>query len=112
MFDNMLSEAMQFHRNEIEAMEEVNTQCDALFQIPEAFRNEYISHHRKPNGNINFFNLLVAHYNVFNNKRVKIEEFKTINKRRFIMRDEQTLEVNKFIFKFDWEGLLAESTPR
>ena len=112
MFENMLSEAMRFHRNEIEAMEEVNMQCEALLQIPEAFSNEHIPDHQKANGNINFFNLLATHYDVFNKGRTKIEEFKTVNKGRFIMQNEHTLEVDGFIYHFEPNGLLTESTPK
>jgi len=50
----MLSEAMQYHRNEIEAMEEVNLQCESLRGIPQAIQNEFIYLHEKVNGNINF----------------------------------------------------------
>jgi hypothetical protein len=112
IFDNMLSEAMQFHRNEIEAMEEVNMQCEALQRIPHAIKNEFIPLHRKPNGNINFYNLLAAHYNDFDNESIQIEEFKTVNKGRFIMRNELALEVDGFIFQFDSNGLLTGSTQK
>lgn len=112
LFDNMLSEAIRFHRNEIEAMEEVNLICEALQGIPYAMQNEFINLHRKPNGNINFFNLLAAHYNSFNGERIKIDEFQTVNKGRFISIDDRSFEVDKFMYQFDSDGLLLGSTEK
>ena len=112
LFENMLSEAMRFHRNEIEAMEEVNLVCEALQGIPNATQNEFIDLHRKRNGNINFFNLLAAHYNSFQGERIKIDEFKTVNKGRLVSIDDQTFEVDQFIYEFDAEGFLTGSTEK
>ena len=112
LFDNMLSEAIRFHRNEIEAMEEVNLVCEALQGIPNATQNEFISLHRKPNGNISFFNLLAVHYNSFEGERIKIDEFKTVNKGRFVAIEEHAFEVDQFIFHFDTEGFLTDSMEK
>lgn len=97
MFDSMLDEAKTFQNSEIEAMEEVNEQCASILNIPSAIENEFIPLHTKANGNINFFNLLVAHYN----KQVKIEDFKQINKGRFTELDDRTLEVGNFKYFFE-----------
>ena len=112
LFENMVSEANQFHRSEIEAMEEVNLQCESLQNIPSAVENEYIPLHRKSNGNINFFNLLAAHYNNFDGEAIKIEDFKIANKGRFISLDERTFEVSGFIYQFDNNGTLSGSTEK
>jgi hypothetical protein len=61
MFNNMLEEATKYHSNKIEAMEEVNLQCEAIQGIPNATRNEFIPLHLKQTGNINFYNLFAAH---------------------------------------------------
>ncbi|WP_339869375.1 hypothetical protein [uncultured Algoriphagus sp.] len=109
MFEGMLSEAMQYHRNEIEAMEEVNLQCEALRGIPQAIQNEFIYLHEKLNGNINFFNLLAAHYNLLAGERIKIDDFKTVNKGRYVAIDETTLKAGQFVFQFDSNGFLSQS---
>tara|TARA_B100000941_G_C28504546_1_gene556432 strand:+ start:1161 stop:2030 length:870 start_codon:yes stop_codon:yes gene_type:complete len=112
LFDTMLSEALQFHKNELEAMEEVNFLCEAFQNIPYGTKNEFIPLHRKTNGTINYFNLLAAHYNNFNEDRIKIDDFKTVNKGRFISRGELTFEVDQFIYQFDIDGLLTGSTRK
>jgi len=93
-------------------MEEVNLQCEAFEEIPDANRNEFISLHTKPNGTINFFNLLAAHYNYFNDEQIKIDAFKIVNKGRFVTIDDGTLSVNEFIYQFDSNGLLINSTRK
>ncbi len=109
MFNNMLSEAKQFHKNEIEAMEEVNLQSEALRGIPQAIQNEYIYLHEKVNGNINFFNLLSAHYKFINGERIKLDDFKSVNKGRFQIIEENMLKSGQFVFQFDSDGFLIDS---
>ncbi|TXE13730.1 hypothetical protein [Algoriphagus aquimarinus] len=109
MFEDMLSEAMQYHRNEIEAMEEVNLQCESLRGIPQAIQNEFIYLHEKVNGNINFFNLLAAHYNLLDGERIKIDDFKTVNKGRFVAIEENIVKVDQFAFRFDTDGFLLDA---
>ncbi|MHA8061183.1 hypothetical protein PQG22_07890 [Aquirufa beregesia] len=105
MFDAILNEAFQYHFSEIEAMEEVNLQCLAIRKIPNAINNEFIPLHIKPNRNINFYNLFVTHYD----SNIYVDEFKIVNKGRFISRNEITLEVDKFVFQFDSNGFLIKS---
>ena len=62
MFQEMVEEAKKYHDNDIDTMEEVNNQTESLLNIPEAMNNEFIPLHTKRNGNINFYNLLIAHY--------------------------------------------------
>ena len=112
LFDTMVSEAMQFHRNEIEAMEEVNLQCEALQAIPYATQNEFVPLHRKPNDTINFYNLLAAHYNSFDGERMKIDTFKVVNKGRFVSIDDRTFEVGQYTYQFDNQGFLTGSTEK
>lgn len=105
MFDAILKEAIQYHSNEIEAMEEVNLQCWAIRNIPNAIKNEFIPLHIKSNRNINFYNLLASHYD----SNIYIDDFKAVNKGRFILRNEISLEVDKFLFRFDQNGFLQVS---
>lgn len=109
MFHGMFTEAMRYHRNEIEAMEEVNLQCEALMGIPNAMENEFLNLHKKANGNFNFFNLLAVHYNLFNGERIKIDDFKTVNEGRFKVIGYNKFKTDLFVFQFDSNGHLLES---
>lgn len=97
MVENMVKEAKQYHRNEIEAMEEVNRQTKALMNVPEAMKNEFLSLHENRNGNFNFHNLVIAHYTQECNQ----DEFLFMNKGRFNKIDESVFEVGKFKYEFD-----------
>lgn len=96
MVENMVREAKEFQRNEIEAMEEVNRQTKALMNVPEAMKNEYLSLHENKKGNFNFHNLVIAHYTQDCNQ----EDFLFMNKGRFKKVDERTFEVGKFKYEF------------
>lgn len=97
MVKNMINEAKQFQRNEIEAMEEVNRQTKALMNVPEAMKNEFLSLHENSNGNFNFHNLVIAHYTQECNQ----DDFLFMNKGRFNKIDESIFEVGKFKYEFD-----------
>ncbi|WP_407557893.1 hypothetical protein [Winogradskyella sp. 4-2091] len=97
MVESMVKEAKQFHRNEIEAMEEVNRQTKALMNVPEAMKNEFLSLHENRNGNFNFHNLVIAHYSQECNQ----DDFLFMNKGRFNKIDESVFEVGKFKYEFD-----------
>ncbi|MFC0264783.1 hypothetical protein [Fontibacter flavus] len=103
LFEEIKSEALQYHKNEIEAMEEVNLQCHALRNIPQAIKNEFIPLHVKPNGNINFYNLFTAHYGM---GIIEIDEFKLVNKGRYKKVKDNLLEVGGFFYEFDDNGVL------
>lgn len=108
MYSKILSEAKKFHNSELEAMEEVNIQCDSLQGVPEVVRNKFIPLHISKDGNINFYNLLIVHYD----KVVPIQEFKRVNKGRFIALSELELEVGNFIYKFNPDGFLQGTTRK
>ncbi|GAA3649851.1 hypothetical protein [Flavivirga jejuensis] len=97
MFSSMVNEAKQFHRNEIEAMEEVNRQTKALMDVPKAMKNEFLTLHKNKNGNFNFYNLVIAHYTQDCNQN----DFLFMNKGRLKKIDEQTFEIGKFKYEFD-----------
>lgn len=102
-FENMVLEAKHFHDSEIDAMEEVNKQCKALLNIPSAMQNEHIHKHQKPNGNINFFNLLIAHYT----QECEVSEFLFINKGRTEQLNEFEYGVDAFEYEFNDLGKLV-----
>lgn len=106
MFSKILSEAKKYHDNEMEAMEEVNLQCDSLLEMPQALKNEFIPLHMKLTGNINFYNLLAVHYNF----EIPIQEFKIVNKGRFILKDENKFEVDGFYYQFGSNGKLTAAS--
>jgi hypothetical protein len=81
---------------------EVNSQCDALANVPYTFSNEFINLHKNKYGNINFFMLLVCHYG----KIINIDEFKTINKGRFESIQSNKFELGKFVYEFDKNGII------
>lgn len=108
MFDGYYNEALLFHQEEIPAMEEVNLICQAIWNTPDAVRNKFVPIHTNSNGNINFYNLMAAHYN----QKIHFDEFKIVNKGRYISVDENTLEVGKFIYQFDDDGFIIGSTMK
>jgi hypothetical protein len=81
---------------------EVNSQCEAIANVPNDFINEYKDLHKTKDGNINFFMLLVCHYG----KIINIDEFKTINKGRFETIQPNKFELGKFIYEFDENGII------
>ncbi len=112
MFDNILYEAAEFHDSEIEAMEEVNLQCAALQEIPEVLQNEFIPLHTKKNSNIHFFNLLAAHYNLFQEQKIKIDDFLVVNKGRVNTIKDGMYEVSEVIYHFNENGILQNTNPK
>lgn len=103
MVGSMIKEAKLFHRNEIEAMEEVNKQNSAFMNVPYAMKNEFLSLHKNKNGNFNFYNLVIAHYT----QDCHQDEFLFINKGRFEKIDEHTYTIGNFIYEFDEDKQLV-----
>ncbi len=104
MVKRMLEEATLYQNNKIEAMEEVNKQADSLLNIPSAVQNEYISFHQKKNGNVNYYNLLITHYDQY----CDLDEFLFMNKGRYKKIDERTFEVGRFTYYFDADEKLEK----
>jgi len=96
MVENMVKEAKQYQRNEIEAMQEVNNQTKALMNVPEAMTNEFLTLHKNENGNFNFYNLVIAHYTQDCNQ----DNFLFMNKGRYNKIDERCLRVGNFTYEF------------
>lgn len=107
MVKAMTAEARQYHQNEFEAMEEVNKQADSILNIPQALNNEFIRLHLNKHGNVNFYNLLIAHYT----KNCSLKDFQYMNKGRFQTINAKTLKVDNFIYFFNGSGEL-ESVVR
>lgn len=97
MYLEMVKEAKKYHDNDIDAMEEVNNQSNSLLDIPEALNNEFINLHKKPNGNINFYNLLITHYT----QDCVLSDFIFMNKGRYKKINELKYEVGNFIYEFN-----------
>lgn len=97
MYVSMLKEAEKYHYNDIDSMEEVNNQARSLLNIPQAMNNKFIPLHTKQNGNINFYNLLVAHYT----ENCTLEEFIFMNKGRCKKIKTSSYEVGNYIYEFN-----------
>lgn len=103
MFEQMLKEAITYHDSELDAMEEVNKLSESILNIPHAAKNEFIELHKKSNGNVNFYNLLIAHYT----QDCDLEEFLFMNKGRYTKLRENEFEVGKFIYEFSESNQLT-----
>lgn len=97
MFLEMVEEAKKYHDNIIDSMEEVNNQSNSLLEIPQAMNNEFINLHKKQNGNINFYNLLITHYT----QACELADFLFMNKGRYKKNNELSYEIGNFIYEFN-----------
>lgn len=97
IFKKMLKEAKQYHHNEKDSMTEVNILSESILNTPQAFKNEFIESHKKSNNNVNFYNLLIAHYS----QDCTLEEFLFMNKGRYKEINKNSFEVGYFIYEFD-----------
>jgi hypothetical protein len=102
MVRQMTEEARLYHNNEIDIIEEVNKQSQAILNIPDVVNNEFIYLHKKQNGNVNFYNLLLTHYT----HNCNVIDFLFVNKGRYNQIDDSTYIVGNFIYTFDKEGKL------
>lgn len=96
MFEQMHKEAILYHDSDQIAMEEVNKLSESILNIPHAAKNEFIELHKKPNGNINFYNLLIAHYT----QDCDLAEFMFMNKGRYLKLSDNKFEIGKFVYEF------------
>ena len=97
MFLEMVEEAKTYHNNSIDTMDEVNNQASSLLDIPQAMNNEFIALHRKANGNINFYNLLITHYT----QACELRDFIFMNKGRYKKINDLSYEIGNFIYEFN-----------
>ena len=106
LLEGYCNEALKYHKEDnASAMNEVNIQADCFTATPHAYSNEFIHLHISELGNVNFYNLMIAHYN----KQVNIKEFKNINKGRYkesIGIDSTNLIIGDFEYEFNEKGLL------
>lgn len=91
--------------NIINIQEEINTQCNALYNLPEVGNNPFIPLHEESDGWVNYYMILVTHHNEPMNK----EQFLKINHGRFIEVKGQvnTYLLGKFAYTFDSNDNLA-----
>lgn len=97
------SHAKKYWGNDlVNIQQEINTQCDALYRLPDVTSNPFISLHELVDGWVNYFMLLVTHHNEPINKEI----FLRVNHNRFIKSDEQenVYIVGKFTYNFNKNG--------
>lgn len=100
MFESMLNEARRYQNSEMEIINEVNNQCDALQSIPNAIGNDYINEHVNPSGNYNFYNLWVAHYQ----PKIDMSDFMKMNSGRYVELSKTEIKVNDYVYQFSETG--------
>jgi len=88
---------------------EINIQGQSLASTPHALKNEFVDRHRVEFGTINFFMLLVCHYN----QDINEDTFKLINHERYKQLDSdgdviKKYRYNDFILSFSDSGQLIE----
>lgn len=86
--------------------EEINNQFSALSELPQGGKNKYINHHRTKDGTVNFYMLLVCHYN----KSISLTKFKVLNYGRFELLEEKhsrkIFQLGNFEYHFNKEELI------
>jgi len=89
--------------------QEINAQADAWANFPgRPSENPFVHLHKTDCGNINFVNLLVAHYG----KEISLREFKALNHGRHqttaVIGNEITLKVGRFLYEFN-DGIFVDA---
>lgn len=95
--------------NHTQVLNEINLQSDALADLPQTMKNEYLPLHERSNGLHNYYMLLVCHYG----KSMSLPEFKTINHGRYQQLTEQDedgfqlFRAGRFTYEFAEDGTLV-----
>jgi len=105
MYQHILKEANLYHGREENAMKEVNLQCEAMLDLPDGVKNEFVNLHVSELGNVNFYNILITHYN----QDCELEDFLIVNKGRLKKYDSKTFAVGDYIYEFDENNHLTKS---
>lgn len=98
--------------NDFNAQREINIQCEAWANIPEAFGNEFISLHRTENGGANLHMIRVCHYGY----PIDNEQFCIINHGRYQVLEQTDNDYiiytcGNYKYEFDLKsGLLIDFT--
>ncbi|WP_028665911.1 hypothetical protein [Runella zeae] len=106
MLENYQKEALHYWgKSQIQKVQyEINKQADAWASMKNPIGSPFIHLHKTPFGNINYFNLLIAHQG----EKATLDEFVTVNHGRFISIDtgDKTikLQVGNFVYHFDETG--------
>ena len=100
-------EAKQYWGEDYESIfSEVNLQSDAYVSTPHAYDNKYIKHHITEFGNVDFFMLLVCHYE----QKISLSEFKEINFGRYsflgMKNGNSRYSKGNFVYEFNNESLI------
>lgn len=107
LFNELYAEASRNQDTELDAIFEVNNQCDALQSIPNATQNEFMDLHINSSGVPNFYNLWVAHYT----PNINMEDFVKMNKNRYHKLSNTEVVVEDFKYSFDENGYFESSHP-
>lgn len=115
-FKKMKLLAQEYWGNDKESIiNELNTQCEALYKIPDGFQNEYLNRFSQKYGCFNFKIVSVLYYE----DNISLREFKDIchNEIKFVSTeiidgyDVYVYEYKKALFIFLKDGTLAGSVP-
>lgn len=82
----------------------INAIVEFLGYKPEQVHTvSFVPLHTDLSGNVNFYNLIVAHYS----ERITIDEFRSVNKGRYIGLDDRSLKCGHFTYYFDNDGYIS-----
>lgn len=88
---------------------EINVQSNAFADTPSSLENPFCEFHKTSFGNINFFNLLIAHHD----SKVNLSEFLEINHGRFeelkSQNDLKRYKVGGFIYEFSSDNQIINT---
>lgn len=90
--------------NILNIQEEINIQCNALYNLPEVGNNPFIPFHEERDGWVNYYMILVTHYH----EPVNLDKFLMVNHGRYKMDNSRmnTYLLGKFEYTFDSTGEL------
>lgn len=108
MIADYAKEAQQYWGHDYENIyHEVNQQSDALVATPKATQNKFVKDHTTEYGNIDFFMLLVCHYD----KKISLSDFKHINFGRYTALETKNgisyYSKGNFIYGFKNQSLVS-----
>ena len=99
--------AKKFWGNNLDQIiNEINIQAESLANIPQGVKNENIDLHKTDFGTVNYFMLLVCHYN----HSINMEQFLEINHGRYKIipssNENKTYSLDRFLYEFLPDGTL------
>lgn len=89
-----------------EILREINAQAEAWADLPFPDKNPYCDLHKSIFGNVNYVNVLMAHYQ----KDISLSEFLNLNKGRYKEVSKKQYNVGNFLFGFDENGMFLNAS--